>query len=149
MKETGKQSSEGSAPPCEQPGTSRDTVELASQNLSCKENRVSLVPQPKKVSYSTELLSTWRDIRWFQVPLSSLRRPKTGLFSFRFQSSLQEYQQLRKTKRLKVGRPFSVFPFPSLSVTFSDCSQETLYKQVSKPHLIGSSERWDRNVMCL
>ncbi|XP_077162380.1 protein FAM178B isoform X2 [Paroedura picta] len=133
MKETGKQSSEGSAPPSEQPGTSRDAVEPAGQNLSCKENsRVTLASQPKKVSYSTELFSTWRDIRWFQIPLSSLRRPKAGLFSFRFQSSLQEYQQLRKTKRLKVGRPFSVLPFPNLSVTLSDCSQEPLYKQHGK-----------------
>ncbi|XP_060107809.1 uncharacterized protein LOC132580764 isoform X2 [Heteronotia binoei] len=140
MKETGKQSSEGSDPPCEQPGTSRDPVEpagtssdiveLASQNLSCKE--VALVPQPEKVSYSTELFRTWRDLRWFQIPLSSLRRPKAGLFSFRFQSSLQEYQQLRKSKRLKVGRPFSVLPFPGLSVTLSDCFQNTLYKQPGK-----------------
>ncbi|KAL8174013.1 UNVERIFIED_CONTAM: hypothetical protein K2H54_036557 [Gekko kuhli] len=133
VKETGKQSCEGSAPSCEQPGTSRDAVEPAGQNLSCNENSsVSLVPKTKKVSYSTELFSTWRDIRWFQIPLSSLRRPKAGLFSFRFQTSLEEYQQLRKTKRLKVGRPFSVLPFPNLSVTLSDCAQKTLYKQHGK-----------------
>lgn len=150
VKETGKQSSEESAPPCEQPGASRDTVEPAGQNPSCQENSpVTLVPQPKKVSYSTELFSTWRDIRWFQIPLSSLRKPKAGLFSFKFQSSLQEYQRLRKTKRLKIGRPFSVLHFPSLSVTLSDSTQETLYKQVSNPQVIGSSEVWARNTMCL
>uniref|UniRef100_A0ACB8EZV6 Uncharacterized protein n=1 Tax=Sphaerodactylus townsendi TaxID=933632 RepID=A0ACB8EZV6_9SAUR len=134
MKKKGQQSSEESALPSDQPGTSRDATEQADQNLPSEENSsVTLVPQPKKVSYSTELFSTWSDIRWFQIPLSSLRRPKAGVFSFRFQYSLQEYQQLRKTKRLKVGRPFSVLPFPSLSVTLRDCCQETLYKKVSNP----------------
>ncbi|KAK9395255.1 hypothetical protein NXF25_014601 [Crotalus adamanteus] len=88
--------------------------------LSKETSKVSLVSQSKMTSFSKELFNTWRDIRWFQIPLSSLRRPKAGLFSFTFQSSLQKYQQLRKTKRLKVGRPFSVLPFPSLSLPFTD-----------------------------
>ncbi|KAH0623090.1 hypothetical protein JD844_031032 [Phrynosoma platyrhinos] len=74
-------------------------METEGQDLPSQET--SLVPLPPKTSYSKEMFNTWRDIRWFQIPLSSLRKPKAGLFSFTFQSSLQRYQQLRKTKRLK------------------------------------------------
>ncbi|NWU97198.1 F178B protein, partial [Upupa epops] len=43
--------------------------------------------------------------RWYQVPLSSARIPRSNLFSFPFQSQLQRYQKLRARKRLPVGRP--------------------------------------------
>ncbi|XP_064353755.1 protein FAM178B [Dromaius novaehollandiae] len=49
-------------------------------------------------------------LRWYQLPLSSARAPRTGLFSPRFQASLQRYQQLRRLKHLRVGRPFSLPP---------------------------------------
>ncbi|XP_042331933.1 protein FAM178B [Sceloporus undulatus] len=100
-----------------QPGTSRDALMEMAQD------------PPRKTSYSQELFNTWRDIRWFQIPLSSLRKPKAGLFSFTFQSSLQRYQQLRKTKRLKVGRPFAMLPLSALPSILHDEYQETLHKQ--------------------
>ncbi|XP_065712640.1 protein FAM178B [Patagioenas fasciata] len=45
------------------------------------------------------------ELRWYQIPLSSARIPRSGLFSFSFQDSLQRYQQLRAHKNLRVGRP--------------------------------------------
>lgn len=51
-------------------------------------------------------------LRWYQIPLSSLRAPSTGLFSRRFQDSLQRYRQLRLTKRLRVGRPYALLGDP-------------------------------------
>ncbi|XP_067168361.1 protein FAM178B [Apteryx mantelli] len=50
------------------------------------------------------------ELRWYQIPLSSARAPRTGLFSPRFQASLQRYQQLRQLKHLRVGRPFTLPP---------------------------------------
>ncbi|NXW83200.1 F178B protein, partial [Alopecoenas beccarii] len=44
-------------------------------------------------------------LRWYQIPLSSARIPRSGIFSFGFQDSLQRYQQLRAHKNLRVGRP--------------------------------------------
>ncbi|XP_060539505.1 uncharacterized protein LOC132709539 [Pantherophis guttatus] len=121
MKKSGKQSQGKPSALDSQPGTSKDASKKMRQApLSKDTSKVSLVSQSKMTSFSKELFNTWRDIRWFQIPLSSLRKPKAGLFSFTFQSSLQRYQQLRKTKRLKVGRPFSVLPFPSLSLPFTD-----------------------------
>ncbi|XP_068776623.1 protein FAM178B [Struthio camelus] len=49
-------------------------------------------------------------LRWYQIPLSSARAPRTGLFSPRFQASLQRYQQLRALKQLRVGPPFALPP---------------------------------------
>nr|XP_008118830.1 PREDICTED: uncharacterized protein LOC103280707 [Anolis carolinensis] len=117
--------------PQDQPGTSSEALEEARQApaASQQSSQGSLAPLPKKRSYSTEMFSMWRDIRWFQIPLSSLRRPKAGLFSFTFQSSLQEYQQVRKSKRLKVGRPFSVLPLPGLPSTLDDCPREAPHKR--------------------
>ncbi|NWW97527.1 F178B protein, partial [Caloenas nicobarica] len=43
-------------------------------------------------------------LRWYQIPLSSARIPRSGIFSFGFQDSLQRYQQLRAHKNLRVGR---------------------------------------------
>ncbi|OXB69902.1 UNVERIFIED_CONTAM: hypothetical protein H355_000248 [Colinus virginianus] len=45
-------------------------------------------------------------LRWYQIPLSSARIPRSGLFSSSFQYSLCSYQQLRASKHLRVGRPF-------------------------------------------
>ncbi|OXB53208.1 hypothetical protein ASZ78_013221 [Callipepla squamata] len=45
-------------------------------------------------------------LRWYQIPLSSARIPRSGLFSSSFQYSLCSYQQLRASKHLPVGRPF-------------------------------------------
>ncbi|XP_048784037.1 LOW QUALITY PROTEIN: protein FAM178B [Lagopus muta] len=45
-------------------------------------------------------------LRWYQIPLSSARVPRSGLFSSSFQYSLCSYQQLRVSKHLRVGRPF-------------------------------------------
>lgn len=120
MKKSSKQNLGQSSALDSQPGTSKDALKKMRQTpLSKEPSKVNLVSRSKMTSFSRELFNTWRDIRWFQIPLSSLRRPKAGLFSFTFQSSLQKYQQLRKTKRLKVGRPFSVLPFPSLSLPFT------------------------------
>ncbi|XP_021230604.1 protein FAM178B isoform X2 [Numida meleagris] len=60
-------------------------------------------------------------LRWYQIPLSSARVPRSGLFSFSFQYSLCSYQELRASKHLRVGRPFLppplglVNPCPSAS----------------------------------
>ncbi|NXO04565.1 F178B protein, partial [Rhinopomastus cyanomelas] len=43
--------------------------------------------------------------RWFQLPLSSARIPRSSLFSSGFQQQLLRYQQLRALKHLPVGRP--------------------------------------------
>ncbi|XP_025030503.1 uncharacterized protein LOC112542274, partial [Python bivittatus] len=131
MKKKGKQNSGKSSALGNQPGTSKDALEKMYQTPLSKESaKVSLGSQSKMASYSKEMFSTWRDIRWYQIPLSSLRRPKARLFSFTFQSSLQKYQQLRKIKQLKVGRPFSVLPLPNLSLSFTDPApfQDTLQR---------------------
>ncbi|XP_053126200.1 protein FAM178B isoform X2 [Hemicordylus capensis] len=106
MKKKGKQRSAESSPAIDQPGTSRDEADQPGPNPPSMETTSQVTPvlQARRMTYTTELFSTLRDIRWYQIPLSSLRRPKARLFSFTFQSSLQEYQQLRKTKRLKRGR---------------------------------------------
>ncbi|NXT36211.1 F178B protein, partial [Pelecanoides urinatrix] len=44
-------------------------------------------------------------LRWYQIPLSSARVPRSGLFSYGFQAGLHRYQQLRALKNLRVGRP--------------------------------------------
>ncbi|NXW25535.1 F178B protein, partial [Circaetus pectoralis] len=49
-------------------------------------------------------------LRWYQIPLSSARIPRSGLFSYGFQASLQRYQQLRALKNLRVGRPVAPPP---------------------------------------
>ncbi|XP_040394483.1 protein FAM178B isoform X2 [Cygnus olor] len=49
-------------------------------------------------------------LRWYQIPLSSARVPRSGLFSYGFQASLRSYQQLRAQKRLRVGRPVAPPP---------------------------------------
>ncbi|GAB0200181.1 protein FAM178B [Grus japonensis] len=49
-------------------------------------------------------------LRWYQIPLSSARVPRSGLFSYGFQAGLQRYQQLRALKRLRVGRPVAPPP---------------------------------------
>ncbi|XP_066839677.1 protein FAM178B isoform X2 [Anser cygnoides] len=49
-------------------------------------------------------------LRWYQIPLSSARVPRSGLFSYGFQASLRSYQQLRVQKRLRVGRPVAPPP---------------------------------------
>lgn len=49
-------------------------------------------------------------LRWYQIPLSSTRIPRSGLFSYDFQASLQRYQQLRALKNLRVGRPIAPPP---------------------------------------
>ncbi|NXO55818.1 F178B protein, partial [Aramus guarauna] len=49
-------------------------------------------------------------LRWYQIPLSSARVPRSGLFSYGFQASLQRYQQLRALKHLRVGRPVAPPP---------------------------------------
>ncbi|XP_070622055.1 LOW QUALITY PROTEIN: protein FAM178B [Erythrolamprus reginae] len=119
MKKSGKPSLGKPSALDSQPGTSKDALKQMPQApLSKETSNVSL--EGEMTSLSKEFFSTWRDIRWFQIPLSSLRQPKAGLFSFTFQSSLQKYQQLRKTKRLKVGRPFSVLPLHTLTVPLKD-----------------------------
>nr|XP_014351020.1 PREDICTED: uncharacterized protein LOC106705679 isoform X2 [Latimeria chalumnae] len=42
--------------------------------------------------------------RWYQIPLSSPRKHETGLFSKRFQSSLQEYRRQREIKKLRESK---------------------------------------------
>lgn len=128
-KDPGEAESWGSSPPSDnQPGTSREVEE----DRPAPETRGAVpAPPPAVISYSAELFRTRRDIRWFQIPLSSLRRPTAGLFSFSFQSSLQEYQRLRRTKRLKVGRPFSVLPLPSLSAVLVDSCRKASHRRVS------------------
>ncbi|NXW38587.1 F178B protein, partial [Phaetusa simplex] len=49
-------------------------------------------------------------LRWYQIPLSSARVPRSVIFSYGFQSGLRRYQQLRVHKRLPVGRPASLCP---------------------------------------
>ncbi|KAM6035703.1 LOW QUALITY PROTEIN: protein FAM178B [Theristicus caerulescens] len=49
-------------------------------------------------------------LRWYQIPLSSARIPRSGLFSYSFQAGLQRYQQLRALKHLRVGRPVAPPP---------------------------------------
>ncbi|KAF1570097.1 hypothetical protein FQV10_0001157, partial [Eudyptes schlegeli] len=49
-------------------------------------------------------------LRWYQIPLSSARIPRSGLFSYGFQAGLQRYQQLRALKHLRVGRPVAPPP---------------------------------------
>lgn len=49
-------------------------------------------------------------LRWYQIPLSSARVPRSGIFSYGFQASLQRYQQLRALKHLRVGRPVAPPP---------------------------------------
>ncbi|NXV86518.1 F178B protein, partial [Calonectris borealis] len=49
-------------------------------------------------------------LRWYQIPLSSARVPRSGLFSYGFQAGLQRYQQLRALKNLRVGRPVAPPP---------------------------------------
>ncbi|XP_050766256.1 protein FAM178B [Gymnogyps californianus] len=49
-------------------------------------------------------------LRWYQIPLSSARVPRSGLFSYGFQAGLQRYQQLRALKHLRVGRPVAPPP---------------------------------------
>ncbi|KAJ6653209.1 hypothetical protein lerEdw1_009995 [Lerista edwardsae] len=129
-KRTRKPNSVTSSPASDQPGASEDVAEEMCQSPPAKAmNREALVPQRQERPYSPEMLSLWNNARWYQIPLSSLRRPKAGLFSCMFQASLQAYQQLRKTKRLKVGRPFSVLPLPDLPSLLTDCAQGTSRKQ--------------------
>ncbi|XP_054030880.1 protein FAM178B [Dryobates pubescens] len=52
-------------------------------------------------------------LRWFQMPLSSACVPRSGLFSYKFQDSLQRYRRLRAAKRLRVGCAIAPPP-PSL-----------------------------------
>ncbi|KAF1610108.1 UNVERIFIED_CONTAM: hypothetical protein FQV15_0008282, partial [Eudyptes pachyrhynchus] len=62
-------------------------------------------------------------LRWYQIPLSSARIPRSGLFSYGFQAGLQRYQQLRALKHLRVGRPVAppppglLEPWPPVSPT--------------------------------
>ncbi|XP_029460176.1 protein FAM178B [Rhinatrema bivittatum] len=44
------------------------------------------------------------DMRWYQIPLSSPRQHKSGLFSKRFQSSLEEYRRQREIKKMKATK---------------------------------------------
>ncbi|XP_053257536.1 protein FAM178B isoform X4 [Podarcis raffonei] len=131
MKKTGKQSPGGSSSSSDPQGTSRDASEQMSPNPPSQEDavRVTSFPHPKQPSYSMELFNPWQDLRWYQIPLSSSRRPKAGLFSFTFQSSLEEYQQLRKSKNLKIGRPFSMPPLSSVPLMLTDGSQEAPHKR--------------------
>ncbi|NXL00510.1 F178B protein, partial [Mesembrinibis cayennensis] len=57
-------------------------------------------------------------LRWYQIPLSSARIPRSVLFSYGFQAGLQRYQQLRALKHLRVGRPVAPPP-PGLLETWS------------------------------
>ncbi|NXS95898.1 F178B protein, partial [Jacana jacana] len=49
-------------------------------------------------------------LRWYQIPLSSTRIPRSVIFSYVFQAGLQRYQQLRALKHLRVGRPIAPPP---------------------------------------
>ncbi|NXX51336.1 F178B protein, partial [Tricholaema leucomelas] len=49
-------------------------------------------------------------LRWYQIPLSSARIPRSGLFSYSFQDGLQRYQRLRAEKHLRVGCPIAPPP---------------------------------------
>ncbi|XP_074020186.1 protein FAM178B [Numenius arquata] len=49
-------------------------------------------------------------LRWYQIPLSSARVPRSVIFSYGFQAGLQRYQQLRALKHLRVGRPVAPPP---------------------------------------
>ncbi|NXV53469.1 F178B protein, partial [Uria aalge] len=49
-------------------------------------------------------------LRWYQIPLSSARVPRSVIFSYGFQSGLRRYQQLRVLKQLPVGRPIAPPP---------------------------------------
>ncbi|KAJ7305232.1 hypothetical protein JRQ81_011143 [Phrynocephalus forsythii] len=119
------------------PGTSGEAAEdLPAQGTS----GVAPAPPPTKVTYSMELFRTKKDIRWFQIPLSSSRRPKARLFSFTFQSSLQEYQRLRKVKRLKIGRPFSMLPLPSLPAMLMDSCCKASRKKRDNRRPLGARE---------
>lgn len=137
MKKAGKQSPGGSSSSSDPQGTSRDASEQMCPNPPSQEDtvRVTSLPHPKQPSYSMELFNPnpWQDLRWYQIPLSSSRRPKAGLFSFTFQSSLEEYQQLRRSKNLKIGRPFSMPPPSSAPLMLTDGSQEAPHKRVSNP----------------
>lgn len=131
-KRTRKPNSVASSPASDQPGASEDVAEEMCQSLPAEAmSREALVPQRQERPVSAEMLSLWNNARWYQIPLSSLRRPKAGLFSCMFQASLQAYQQLRKSKRLKVGRPFSVLPLPDLPSLLTDCARDASHKQVS------------------
>uniref|UniRef100_A0A670J7T7 Family with sequence similarity 178 member B n=1 Tax=Podarcis muralis TaxID=64176 RepID=A0A670J7T7_PODMU len=133
MKKAGKQSPGGSSSSSDPQGTSRDASEQMCPNPPSQEDtvRVTSLPHPKQPSYSMELFNPnpWQDLRWYQIPLSSSRRPKAGLFSFTFQSSLEEYQQLRRSKNLKIGRPFSMPPPSSAPLMLTDGSQEAPHKR--------------------
>ncbi|NXT57099.1 F178B protein, partial [Pluvianellus socialis] len=48
--------------------------------------------------------------RWYQIPLSSARVPRSGIFSYRFQAGLRRYQRLRALRHLPVGRPVAPPP---------------------------------------
>ncbi|NXP14568.1 F178B protein, partial [Thinocorus orbignyianus] len=48
--------------------------------------------------------------RWYQIPLSSARVPRSVIFSYGFQAGLRRYQQLRALKHLRVGRPVAPPP---------------------------------------
>ncbi|NWZ28706.1 F178B protein, partial [Asarcornis scutulata] len=50
------------------------------------------------------------ELRWYQIPLSSARVPRSGLFSYGFQASLRSYQELRARRRLRIGRPVAPPP---------------------------------------
>ncbi|XP_061449067.1 protein FAM178B isoform X2 [Rhineura floridana] len=131
MKKTGQQGPGSPSPSSNQYGTSRDVSEQMCPHPPSQEeaSNVTSVPHPKNTSCSMELFNPWRDLRWYQIPLSSSRRPKAGLFSFTFQSSLEEYQQLRKSKNLKIGRPFSMPPLSALPLMLTDGSQEMPHKR--------------------
>ncbi|NXV39429.1 F178B protein, partial [Rissa tridactyla] len=49
-------------------------------------------------------------LRWYQIPLSSTRVPRSVIFSYGFQSGLWRYRQLRVLKQLPVGRPVAPPP---------------------------------------
>ncbi|XP_063214982.1 protein FAM178B [Chroicocephalus ridibundus] len=49
-------------------------------------------------------------LRWYQIPLSSARVPRSVIFSYGFQSGLWRYRQLRVLKQLPVGRPVAPPP---------------------------------------
>nr|XP_020635880.1 protein FAM178B [Pogona vitticeps]XP_020635881.1 protein FAM178B [Pogona vitticeps]XP_020635882.1 protein FAM178B [Pogona vitticeps] len=141
MKNTGKPESGGSSLSGNERGASEEVVEEMCLDLPTREaSSIPPVRPPKKTSYSLELFRTRRNIRWFQIPLSSLRKPKAGLFSFTFQSSLQEYQQLRKAKRLKVGQPFSILPLPRLPALLTDSSQRASHKRRDNRRPSGAGE---------
>ncbi|XP_034974752.2 protein FAM178B [Zootoca vivipara] len=131
MKKAGQQSPGGSSSSSDLQGTPSDASEQMCPNPPSQEDalRVTSLPHPKEAPYSMELFNPWQDLRWYQIPLSSSRRPKAGLFSFTFQSSLEEYQQLRKSKNMKIGRPFSMPPLSSVPLMLTDGSQEAPHKR--------------------